>query len=268
MRTMPTAPLGALALGFVLAGCSGDRVRLASEDGSVVLSYRCGDPAPAARSPAERALLKEYATLVGRDANANGRVKLLDPILASYAAEDYDSLEAQVVRYACEFGDVRAAGAPVFPEPGSAARPFELPLLTAERGPGEPYVSPTERFRLEEARGTIVVLNFWATWCSPCVDKHPEMVRLAAKYRDGGVRFYGIVHQESPESMAGWLRGHGGSGDIRMLVDRGDRVARLFGIRGVPQTFVVGRDGRMARKMVGHFAGLEAELDALVGEGD
>ncbi len=52
--------------------------------------------------------------------------------------------------------------------------------------------------------------------------------------------------------MAGWLRGHGGSGDIRMLVDRGDRVARLFGIRGVPQTFVVGRDGRMARKMVGH----------------
>jgi thiol-disulfide isomerase/thioredoxin len=269
---IPTAPLGALALGLALAGCSGDRVRLASEDGSVVLSYRCGDPAPAAGSPAERALLKEYATLVGRDANANGRLRLLDPILASYAAEDYDSLEAQVVRYACEFGDVRAAvraaeRPPVFPQPGSEARPFELPLLTAERGPGEPYVSPTERFRMEEARGSIVVLNFWATWCSPCVDKHPEMVRLAAKYRDRGVRFYGIVHQESPESVAGWLRGHGGPGDIRMLVDRGDRVARLFGIRGVPQTFVVGRDGRMVQKIVGHFAGLDAELDALVREG-
>ncbi len=268
MRIRSSAPLGALALGLLLAGCSDGRVRLASEDGRVVLSYRCARPAPAARTPAERALLKEYAALVVRDADAGGRVRMLDPILASYAAEDYDSLEAQVVRYACEFGDVRAAARPpVFPQPGSEARPFELPLLTAERGPGEPHVSPTERFRLEEARGGIVVLSFWATWCAPCVAKHPEMVKLAAKYRDRGVRFYGIVHQESPESMAGWLRDHGGSGDIRMLVDRGDRVARLFGIRGVPQTFIVGRDGRMVRKMVGHSGGLDAELDALAREG-
>lgn len=268
----PLAPAAVLVLGLAAAGCSGDRVRLASEDDSVVLTYRCGDPEPAARTPAERALLREYATLVGRDASASGRVKRLDPILASYAAEDYDSLEAQVVRYACEFGDVRAAvraaeKPPVFPEPGSAARPFELPLLTAERGPGDPHVSPTERFRLEDARGRIVVLNFWATWCGPCVDKHPEMVELAARYRDRGVLFVGVVHQESPARVARWLREHGGAGDYRMVVDPGDEVARMFGVRGIPRTYIVGRDGRMARGMVGHFAGLEEELDALVRAG-
>ncbi len=257
-----------LALGFGLSACSDD-VRLTSERSSLVLGYRCDRPVVQAGTPAEQQLVKEYATLVAQDARNNNRVQLLDPLLSAYAAEDYRSLETRVVAYMCEYGDVRAAvnaakRPPVFPEPGSAALPFELPLLALQEGTGAPSVSATKRFSLEEHRGKIVVLNFWSTWCSPCVEKHPELVRIAEQYQDEGVVVYGIIFEDSPAKVARWLKEHGGESEYRMLVDEGNKVGRLYRVTGIPRTFIIGRDGRIAQGTWGHFAGLEEKLQHLL----
>ncbi|HEV2146880.1 MAG TPA: TlpA disulfide reductase family protein [Longimicrobiaceae bacterium] len=259
-----------VALSLVLAGCS-EQVRLSTGDGKVALSYACDRPSSQAQTPAAQQLLKEYAALIGQDARIHDRIPRLDPLLSAYAAEDFAALEEQVVAYLCEFGDVRAAvraaeRPPVFPETGSAALPFELPLLSLQRGAGTPFVSSTARFRLEEQRGKVVVLNFWATRCHPCLEKHPELVELAERYRDRGVLIYGIVHRESPATAAQWLRENGGESEYRMLVDSDGAVGRLYRVQGIPRTFIIGSDGRIAQATWGHFSGLEEAIQTLLRE--
>lgn len=259
-----------LLLPLLLTGCS-EQVRLTSEDGQLALRYRCDRPLSQAHTPATKQLLREYAALVGQDARIHDRISRLDPLLSAYATEDVAALEEQVVAYLCEFGDVRAAvraaeRPPVFPERGSAAPPFELPLLSLQRGEGTPFVSPTERFRLEEQRGKIVVLNFWATWCHPCLDKHPEFVQLAERYKDQGVLFYGIIHKDSPARVVSWLHENGGESEYRMLVDEDGAVGQLYRIQAIPRTLILDADGRVANGTWGHFASLEEKLQVLLRE--
>jgi len=73
---------------------------------------------------------------------------------------------------------------------------------------------------------------------------HPEVVRLAERYKDRGLVTYGILYEDSPSRALGWLRSHGGVQYAELRDDDG-AVARAYGVHAIPQMFLIGPDGRV-----------------------
>jgi cytochrome c biogenesis protein CcmG, thiol:disulfide interchange protein DsbE len=159
-------------------------------------------------------------------------------------------------------GDPRIIPSPLIGQP---APDFELPVMALVPGAGGDVTGET--VRLSDHLGEVVVLNFYASWCVPCRIEHPALVRTAARYADRGVQFYGIVYQDTPPSIRTYLRQMGAKG-YPSLLDPGQRVAIDWGLAGVPETFFVGKDGRVARKVFSAVSELElvAEIDRLLAE--
>ena len=97
--------------------------------------------------------------------------------------------------------------------------------------------------------GSPVVLNFWSTWCQPCKLEHPHLQQAASVYGQQGVVFLGVLYNDEVSKAAPFLRRNGSV--YPTLVDPGQRVAIDFGVAGVPETFVITRDGRIAQKFSG-----------------
>lgn len=236
---------------------------MSSEDGHTTLKYACTSVKAQASTAAEQMLVREYAQLVTRDARARGRLSEIDPLMDAYAAGDQSLVEQSVVSYLCTHGDVAASRARTFPEPGSAVVPLTLPRL-ATPPEVEGTASKTRTFSLIEGKGTIRIINFWGTYCTPCLEKHPEMVLLAEKYKDQGVEVIGVIHREPPAVAARWLRQNGGAGGYQMVVDEEGTAAKLFGVTGIPRTFIITRDGKVADRTWGHSEGLDGKIQALL----
>jgi cytochrome c biogenesis protein CcmG/thiol:disulfide interchange protein DsbE len=95
--------------------------------------------------------------------------------------------------------------------------------------------------------GNVTVVNVWASWCAPCRDEHPYLVRVA---KDARVRLIGINYKDAPENARRFL-GRFGNPFAAVGVDPAGRAAIEWGVYGVPETFIVGRDGRIAYKRIG-----------------
>ena len=96
-------------------------------------------------------------------------------------------------------------------------------------------------------KGQVTVLNVWASWCVPCRDEAPLLVALAA---DPRIRVIGINYKDQPDNARRFL-GRFGNPFVANGVDGNGRAAIEWGVYGVPETFVVGRDGRIAYKLIG-----------------
>jgi cytochrome c biogenesis protein CcmG, thiol:disulfide interchange protein DsbE len=96
-------------------------------------------------------------------------------------------------------------------------------------------------------KGAVTVVNVWASWCVPCRDEAPLLVQLA---KDPRVRVIGINYKDEPDNARRFL-GRYGDPYAATGADKNGRAAIEWGVYGVPETFVVGRDGRIAYKMVG-----------------
>jgi cytochrome c biogenesis protein CcmG/thiol:disulfide interchange protein DsbE len=138
-----------------------------------------------------------------------------------------------------------AIGSPLV---GRAAPDFALRPM----GGGEPVT-------LASLRGRPAVLNFWATWCVPCFEEHPLLVRAARSLGDR-VQFVGVIYEDSEEQVRGFLARQGEA--YPSLVDPGSRAAIAYGIFGVPETYFLDAEGRIAAKHVGPLdaASLAAKL--------
>ena len=99
----------------------------------------------------------------------------------------------------------------------------------------------------ESFRGTVSVLNVWASWCVPCRDEAPLLLALA---RDQRVRILGINYKDSPDNARRFLARYGNPYAANGA-DSNGRASIEWGVYGVPETFVVGRDGRIAYKLIG-----------------
>jgi peroxiredoxin len=144
-----------------------------------------------------------------------------------------------------EPGDTSGAGS----QPPVAAGDFTLPDLA-----GNPV-------HLSDFRGKTVVLDFWATWCPPCVFQVPELNKFWAAHKDGGdVMVIGVaVDVEGAEIVAPWAEEQGVA---YPLVIGSETVAREFGAVGFPTLVIVKPDGRIDSLHVGLIE--SEELDALV----
>lgn len=96
-------------------------------------------------------------------------------------------------------------------------------------------------------RGEVALVNVFASWCAACRDEHPIFMRLKA---EGAVPIHGIDYKDRPEDAAAWLD-RLGDPYTRTGADRDGRVAIEWGVYGVPETFVVDAEGRIAHKHIG-----------------
>ncbi len=103
---------------------------------------------------------------------------------------------------------------------------------------------PGDSLSLDRFAGKVVVLNFWASWCLPCIEEHPVLVRLSSHYDPEDVVLLGVLFQDTRENGKDFLARHGG--DWLMVVDPGSETAIRYGVYGVPETFFIGADGKVA----------------------
>jgi peroxiredoxin len=108
---------------------------------------------------------------------------------------------------------------------------------------------PPIRRTLDDYRGHVVLLNIWATWCGPCEQEMPSMERLHRLYADSGLRIVAVSidNPGQEEAIRGFVRRHALTFDV--LHDPQKEVARTYGVSGYPESFVIGRDGIIRRKV-------------------
>jgi cytochrome c biogenesis protein CcmG/thiol:disulfide interchange protein DsbE len=97
---------------------------------------------------------------------------------------------------------------------------------------------------LADYRGKVVVLNFWASWCPPCIDELPLLERTQRRIEDRGATVLGVNYKDLPEDALRLVRRFGLS--FPSLRDRDGEYAEDFAATGFPETFVVDRKGRIA----------------------
>jgi cytochrome c biogenesis protein CcmG/thiol:disulfide interchange protein DsbE len=110
-----------------------------------------------------------------------------------------------------------------------------------------------------------VVVNFWATWCEPCVREFPLLARAAAGHRADRLAVVGVLYRDQPDAARAFARRHGGGWPVG--VDADGRTAAAWGVVGLPQTFFVRPDGTLASHQLGELtpANLDRQLTGILG---
>lgn len=126
---------------------------------------------------------------------------------------------------------------------GRSVPETELPALEGlvRGGRSVPGVKPSD------FKGAVTLVNVWASWCVPCHDEAPILQQMA---QDGRFRIVGINYKDQPDNARRFL-GRYGNPFAAAGSDANGRASMEWGVYGVPETFIVGRDGRIAYKLVG-----------------
>lgn len=144
---------------------------------------------------------------------------------------------------------------------GKTVKPaaFSLPVL--QRGDPGPLSSALgsvladRRVGLRELRGRPMVINFWASWCAPCREEAPLLERAWQEARGRGMLFVGLNQQDIVGDAHRFLREFGIS--YLNVRDRGNGVAQKWGLTGLPETFFLTAEGRVAAHVVGAVSAIE-----------
>ena len=130
--------------------------------------------------------------------------------------------------------DPREVPSPLIDQP---APDFRLPRLHA----------PDQHFAAAQQRGEVWLLNVWASWCVACRDEHPLLMQLADH---DTLPIVGLNYKDHPADALRWLEDHGDPyGQIP--VDRDGRVAIDYGVYGVPESYLIDREGVIRYKQIG-----------------
>ncbi len=140
-----------------------------------------------------------------------------------------------------------------------------IPLLGGLRGPGGPVrtelvgrAAPALSgstldgafFTLDELDGQVVLVNVWASWCGPCRDELPLLVRTQRRFAAAGLRVVTVDTRDGPDAARALLAETGATG-LTTVLDPDGRLAVSWGARGVPETFLVDRHGVVRAVSIG-----------------
>jgi cytochrome c biogenesis protein CcmG, thiol:disulfide interchange protein DsbE len=106
-----------------------------------------------------------------------------------------------------------------------------------------------KKISLTDLRGKVVVLNFWATWCPPCVEEMPSLIQMSQKLQDKGVVVLGVSVDVDQDAYRKFLAEHKVS--FLTVRDGDHKVPDLYGTFRWPETYIIGRDGIVRRKFIG-----------------
>lgn len=148
-------------------------------------------------------------------------------------------------------------------------QPVEMPTLkTGAATPEFKLLSITgDTLSLQQYRGKVVLLDFWQTWCAPCVEEIPHLKSLVEKYQRRGLVVIGITTRgdaEETKKLYEFVRDHGVNYPT-LLDDRGT-IASLYNVSGYPHTFILDRGGRLVYDRFGYWTGKDIELEKEIQE--
>jgi len=244
-----------LKVAAMLARLKKDPLMAAQAEG-IAKNILASKPSPEAMLFADYHVVMMQIRPVGADEPTAGAAKLVEAFVARYrktnsagdamvralgmaqAIEDEKLFETLGKRFLKEHADHHMAAAvrSVLGLGSATGKPFEAVLTKLD---GTKLTLP------KDLLGKVVVVDFWATWCGPCVAEIPHMKEVYAKYKDKGVEFVGISLDRSKDKLTefikakglGWVHTFSGGGD--------DPTARKYGIRGIPAVWVIGKDGKI-----------------------
>lgn len=102
---------------------------------------------------------------------------------------------------------------------------------------------------LNQLRGQVVVLNFWATWCAPCVEEIPSLVSMSQRLKPKGVTVLGVSVDADGDAYHRFLKDHGVS--FMTVRDADQKSNDLYGTFKFPETYIIDRNGVVRRKFIG-----------------
>ncbi len=119
-------------------------------------------------------------------------------------------------------------------------------------------------FRLQEQRGRVVLINFWATWCGPCRQEMPHLNRLYDKYRAAGFVLLGVNVDDNARNASDLALKLGLK--FPVLLDTDKSVSHLYDLSTMPSTVLIDREGRVRYVHKGYLAGYEDVYDKQIRE--
>ena len=135
------------------------------------------------------------------------------------------------------------------------------PLVGKLAPPVEGVTLKNEPFTLDRVRGEWVIVNFFGSWCTPCIQEHPELVSFQEAHRGAGdATVVSVAFSDSPTAARQFFEKRGG--DWPILVQDTDSIAVGYGVIKVPETFIISPSGLVVAKLLG---GVTAErLETLI----
>ena len=147
---------------------------------------------------------------------------------------------------------------------GSSAVQAAMPAV-GSIAPGFTLKSDSgKNLKLTEYRGQVVMINFWATWCSPCRQEIPHLNRLHERYRKAGFALLGLNIDDQPRVAREMMQKL--SVAFPVLFDTDKRVSRLYDVGAMPSSLLIDRDGRIRYVHLGYRTGYEIEYDNQIRE--
>ena len=129
--------------------------------------------------------------------------------------------------------------------PASASKPAEggaAPDFTVKDLEGKDL-------KLSTLKGSVVLVNFWATWCPPCKEEIPSMIKLNKAMTGKAFRMLAIsIDEDGKDAVENYFKG---SKDLPTYLDTNGETAQLYGTTGVPETYIVDKQGIIRKKIVG-----------------
>ncbi len=147
--------------------------------------------------------------------------------------------------------------------PSAESKTVQSPLLGKRAPAAEGTTIDGNHANLADFRGKWVVVNFFATWCVPCREEHPDLVRFQDAHKAAGdATILAVVYSDSASAVRDFRTKEGG--DWPILVDPDGRIALDYGVGGVPESFLINPDGIIVSKILGGVR--SADLERLVAQ--
>ena len=111
------------------------------------------------------------------------------------------------------------------------------------------------KVRLSSLRGKVVIVNFWASWCNPCVEEFPSLIKLVEHFK-GAVALIAVSNDEDVADIRTFLSAFGMKSfdklpGARIVWDKGRNLADRWGVSKIPESYLLGKDGKLVRKVMG-----------------
>ncbi len=142
------------------------------------------------------------------------------------------------------------SSAPVSPLVGKTAPDFKLDLLSGGQ------------VTLSDLKGKVVVLDFWATWCPPCRKSLPHLNKLYEDNKDGGAKVFAVNCQEDKADVQNFVQKE--KLTVPVLLATADEIIQAYEAKSIPQTVIIGRDGKVTKVFVGFGGDSAKQIDKAV----
>jgi cytochrome c biogenesis protein CcmG/thiol:disulfide interchange protein DsbE len=147
---------------------------------------------------------------------------------------------------------------------GSACTRGSRPAGIGDNAPDFTVQDADRKVALNQLRGQVVVLNFWGTFCAPCVEEMPSLVEMQRRMKSKGVEVVAVSVDEDGNAYHQFIKEH--NIDLVTVRDPRQTIAGLYGTFKFPETYVIDRNGVMRRKFIGAIDWTEPDITEFLGK--